>query len=222
MKPFTGKMLYSIWLLKQLLTHYGRMTSYDDIDLRKRWLRQWLVAWRHQAITWTNVDLSSVRSSDIRVRAISHNQALNHYQLANHFYKISFKSPGGQWINCTWWSPAWCQMLDGWSCKAWTVTYIGAWRKKTVFAGAIFQKYSLATYWFTFRWSLFPGVHLTIVLVQKSSWHRMVLNRTRSERHICVKRPHRVWAVHICHYCDVIMDAIASQITSLTIVYSTL
>ena len=29
------------------------------------------VAWRHQAITWTNVDKSSVRSSDIHLRAIT-------------------------------------------------------------------------------------------------------------------------------------------------------
>ena len=35
------------------------------------WLRQWLVAWRHQAITWTNVDWSSVKSSDIHIRSIS-------------------------------------------------------------------------------------------------------------------------------------------------------
>ena len=33
-------------------------------------LAQWLVAWRHQAITWTNVDLSSVRSCSIHLRAI--------------------------------------------------------------------------------------------------------------------------------------------------------
>ena len=31
-----------------------------------------LVAWRHQAITWTNVDWSSMRSSDNHRRAISH------------------------------------------------------------------------------------------------------------------------------------------------------
>ena len=37
----------------------------------QHWLRQWLVAWRHQAITWTNVDWSSVKSSDIHIRAIS-------------------------------------------------------------------------------------------------------------------------------------------------------
>ena len=42
---------------------------YGDRDLCQHWLRQWLVAWRHQAITWTNVDLSSVRSSDFLLRA---------------------------------------------------------------------------------------------------------------------------------------------------------
>ena len=31
----------------------------------------WFVAWRHQAITWTNVDLSSVRIGDIYLKAIS-------------------------------------------------------------------------------------------------------------------------------------------------------
>ena len=30
-----------------------------------------IVAWRYQAITWTNVDLSSLRSSDVHLRAIS-------------------------------------------------------------------------------------------------------------------------------------------------------
>ena len=33
--------------------------------------RLWLVAWLNQAITWTNVDLSSMRSSDIHLKAIS-------------------------------------------------------------------------------------------------------------------------------------------------------
>ena len=30
-----------------------------------------IMAWRHQAITWTNVDLSSIRFSDIHLQAIS-------------------------------------------------------------------------------------------------------------------------------------------------------
>ena len=37
-------------------THCGPVTPYVD----QHWLRYWLVAWWHQAITWTDVDLSSV------------------------------------------------------------------------------------------------------------------------------------------------------------------
>ena len=51
-------------------THCGLVTPYGDIDPGQHWLRWWLVAWRHQAITWTNVDLSSIRSSDIHLRSI--------------------------------------------------------------------------------------------------------------------------------------------------------
>ena len=54
------------------LTHWGLVTPYGSRDLGQHWLRQWLGAWRHQAITWTNVDLSSLRSSDIHLRAVSH------------------------------------------------------------------------------------------------------------------------------------------------------
>ena len=38
------------------LTHWPLVTPYGDKDLGQLWLRQWLVAWWHQAITWTNVD----------------------------------------------------------------------------------------------------------------------------------------------------------------------
>ena len=54
------------------LTHCGLATPYGDIHLGQHWSREWLVAWRHQAITWTNVDLSSVKSCGIHLRAISH------------------------------------------------------------------------------------------------------------------------------------------------------
>ena len=46
------------------------MTPYGDRDLGEHWLRQGLDAWRHQAITWTNVDLPSVRSIDIHLSTI--------------------------------------------------------------------------------------------------------------------------------------------------------
>ena len=39
------------------LTHCGLVTPLGDIDLGQHWLRNWLVAWWPQTITWTNVDL---------------------------------------------------------------------------------------------------------------------------------------------------------------------
>ena len=39
-------------------------------DLGQHWLRQWLVAWWHQVITWTNVDLSSVEFCGIHLTTI--------------------------------------------------------------------------------------------------------------------------------------------------------
>ena len=34
--------------------HCGQVMPYSNIDRGQHWLRQWLVAWWHQAITWTN------------------------------------------------------------------------------------------------------------------------------------------------------------------------
>ena len=63
---------------------------YDDIGLGQHWLRQWLVAWWHQAITCTNVDLSSVRSIDYQyhLRAIS--QDIHHPCIDQVSLKITF------------------------------------------------------------------------------------------------------------------------------------
>ena len=52
-------------------THWGIMMPYNNIDLGQHWLRWWLVAWRQQAITWTNADLSSIRFCCIHLTAIS-------------------------------------------------------------------------------------------------------------------------------------------------------
>ena len=56
---------------KSGLTHWGIMTHYGDIDLGQHWPRLRLVVSRQKSITWTNIDLLSVRSSDIPLRAIS-------------------------------------------------------------------------------------------------------------------------------------------------------
>ena len=60
-----------IYLQLGTLTHCGLVTPYGKRYLNQHWLRYWLVAWRHQAITWTNVDWSSVKSNDIDISAIS-------------------------------------------------------------------------------------------------------------------------------------------------------
>ena len=53
------------------LTHCGLVMPYGDIDLGQHWLRWWLVAWRHQAITWTNVDFTSIGPFSTHLRRIS-------------------------------------------------------------------------------------------------------------------------------------------------------
>ena len=60
-----------------------------------------LVAWRHQAITWTNGDLSSVSSSDIHLRASSqekHQPSITEIIWKIKYLKFSFKFPRGQWV----------------------------------------------------------------------------------------------------------------------------
>ena len=52
-------------------THCGLTTPYGDIGLGQHVLKQWLVAWRHQSNTWTNVDQSSVRFWGIHLRAVT-------------------------------------------------------------------------------------------------------------------------------------------------------
>ena len=49
------------WLVRPAWkwTYCGLVTPYCVKDLCQLWLMQWLVAWRNQTITWTNIDLSS-------------------------------------------------------------------------------------------------------------------------------------------------------------------
>ena len=60
-----------------LLCFHNPINSLRPSDAIRRqgmgqhWLRQWLIGWRHQTITWTNVDLSSARPCGIHRRALS-------------------------------------------------------------------------------------------------------------------------------------------------------
>ena len=51
------------------LSQSGVQLTHGNIDLSQHQLRQWLVASRHQAITWTNVDVSLLKFYGIHQRA---------------------------------------------------------------------------------------------------------------------------------------------------------
>ena len=51
-EPWSTEYIHRSWGL----THFGQVTPYGVMGLGQHWFRLWLVAWRHQAITRTNVD----------------------------------------------------------------------------------------------------------------------------------------------------------------------
>ena len=60
-------------------------------------MTQFCVAWWHQAITWTSVDSSSARSSDIHPRAIAqetHQQSVGKIRLKIDYLKFRSNHPG--------------------------------------------------------------------------------------------------------------------------------
>ena len=59
------------------LTHCGLVMPYVVRDLSQHWFMLWLVAWWHQAITWTNVDLSLSMYFEIHQKAISQEVIMN-------------------------------------------------------------------------------------------------------------------------------------------------
>ena len=61
-----------------------------------------LVAWRHQAITWTNVDWSSVKSSDMNIRAFSQEMpkpTITKIHLKITYLKLHSNLPGANELN---------------------------------------------------------------------------------------------------------------------------
>ena len=85
--------MYSISTLA-LLTQCSLMTSHCDKDSGWHWHRYWLVAWWHKAITWTNVNLSSVRSSDVHVRILQ--PSITKISLKNTYLIFQSNLPGAK------------------------------------------------------------------------------------------------------------------------------
>ena len=88
---------HNVCSISWCLTHWGLVTPYGVEDLDQHWFRQWLVAWRHQAITWTNVDLSPVRSCGIHLRTLSWEDLqipISKARLKSTFLKSDYNLPG--------------------------------------------------------------------------------------------------------------------------------
>ena len=92
--------------------------------LGQYWLRWWFVAWQHQAVTWINVDWSSVRSSDIHIRAFSQERPqpwITKIRLKITYLKLHSNFPGANELSYTWPESAfgkgrhWLKWWFGWS-----------------------------------------------------------------------------------------------------------
>ena len=62
---------YTLDILRCSLTQWSLVTAYGVIEHSQHWFMWWLVAWRHQAITWIIVDFSSLMLCDRHLKAIS-------------------------------------------------------------------------------------------------------------------------------------------------------
>ena len=69
-----------------------------DIDFGQHWPRWWLVSWGHQATTWCNVDLLSLKFTDIHLRAILQDMSHINQSIIWEIFTFSSKFPRGQWI----------------------------------------------------------------------------------------------------------------------------
>ena len=66
-------------------------------DLGHRWFSQWLVPWWHQAIIWTNIDLSSEAFCGIHLGTIPRKRVIN---LIRHMYFKNYcHISRDQWFN---------------------------------------------------------------------------------------------------------------------------
>ena len=70
-------------------THCGLVTPYGEVDLGQHGFRQWLVAWRHQAITWANVDVSLMVFCATHLRPILQKISIHKMSLKNIFRATS-------------------------------------------------------------------------------------------------------------------------------------
>ena len=81
------------------------MTLYGNIDLGQHWSRKWLVAWRHQAITWTSADIISdvlghLPESNFKP-TLPATFLFDKLKFENQMFRIADTYPMGQWVKPT-------------------------------------------------------------------------------------------------------------------------
>ena len=95
---FPGASAVSMEVMSE--THCGPVTQYGGIHVGPHRLRWWLVAWQHEAIAWTNMDLSTLGSSGIHLRILSSEdlecQLVN--RIEKDIFEIASRSPRDQWV----------------------------------------------------------------------------------------------------------------------------
>ena len=77
------------------------MTQYGNINLDQHWLRQWLVAWWHQTITWTNVGEVLWHSPESNFSETAQATIL-YYAFEKFTFEITATSPRDQWVSQCW------------------------------------------------------------------------------------------------------------------------
>ena len=86
-------------------THCSLVEPYGNKDMDQHWVNLWLVAWWLQAITWTNVDLSSVWSQGIHL--ICYEQIWRYQSVKQdwkiHFWNHTQISQGTIWGDMIYW-----------------------------------------------------------------------------------------------------------------------
>ena len=106
---------YQWCLVESVVASLNSLWPTDGWDLGQHWFRQWLDAWWHQAIAWTNVDLSSMTFSGINCRVmhddvIKWKHFLHYWPFVWGIHRSLVNSPHkGLWcgalmfsLNCAW------------------------------------------------------------------------------------------------------------------------
>ena len=97
-------------------THCGSVMPYVNGDLGQHWLRWWLVARKHQAITWTDADLLFIRPScrnklqwnlHINTKLFLQENVLNSSPLVSHISSVNWIIIGSS----NGWLPVRCQAI---------------------------------------------------------------------------------------------------------------